>query len=552
MASEDIFLVEAIAYVPNLAATDTLRFATRTGFITKPSETPASKVFGARVKQPLVMKRTLFGAGTTRGRSTTGFGNVVLNNGDGILDPLLTYGLDGRAITIRRGPEDGDYPTDFTTELVATMGPPEVNQDTVQLKLRDRQQEVDTVFQTTKFAGSGLGTVEGVAGDIKGKPKPFTYGKVYNVAPPCVETAKLIFQVHDTSGATVAAAYDQGLALTPAGATYASLAALLASGPSSGEFKIYSGSEGTFFRLGATPAGLVTADVTEGATSADRTVAQLFKRLLVRKGLTGSDYSASDITTLDAALTGETGVYVDSETTYAAVFDKLSETAGGSWFVDRTNVFRFAQLLAPSGTPAATFTANSLKKPLRRITTNDKGQGLPSYLTIVRYARNYVTQDQDLAGGVTAARREAIANEWREAKATDATVQTTHLQAVQTEENTCFAAETDAQSEATRRQDLRGVQRDLFLVTVELNDDTDAVDLNQVIELSHPRFGLSVVGSDDGGLFRVTEISANGEDKEIEFTVWGSPLGIANRILTADLGSPYRVTTDGEYRVTAA
>ena len=73
---------------------------------------------------------------------------------------------------------------------------------------------------------------------------------------------------------------------------------------------------------------------------------------------------------------------------------------------------------------------------------------------------------------VTVARRAFLAAEWREARFTDASVQTAHILAPSVTEDTYLTVFADALAEATRRQTLRGVQRDRFEITVPLDAET--------------------------------------------------------------------------------
>jgi hypothetical protein len=59
-----------------------------------------------------------------------------------------------------------------------------------------------------------------------------------------------------------------------------------------------------------------------------------------------------------------------------------------------------------------------------------------------------------------------------------------------------------------------------------LNDQTALIDINNVIEVIHPRFSLSVVGSPSGalsggGLFRVLDVRPDAKNARVTFTVWG-------------------------------
>lgn len=313
-----------------------------------------------------------------------------------------------------------------------------------------------------------------------------------------------------------ACAFQHGLYNSHTPGTYASLADLSddALAPVPGTFKAYAA--GGYFRLGSTPAGLITADVLEGTAASDRTAAQCFKRALVRAGKTGADYSASDLTALDALTTAVLGLYVDAETALSDVLTRIAASVGAWWGVDQAGLFRIQQFVAPSGSPVASFTANDLLRPLDRQATNDLGGGVPVFKSIVRWGRKWAVQTSDLAGSVTDVRRAELAQEWREASTTVAGVQTAHPLSPQLVEDSLLTTESDAQAEATRRQTLRGIRRDRFPLLVTLDAANAAIDLGHVVSLSHARFGLSA-----GKLFRVIGIRPDARANRVELMVWG-------------------------------
>jgi hypothetical protein len=958
-----LYLAEIIAYDPALGTTTTLRYSTGRGFVTGPAETPANTFYDPRILQPAVIRRDCFTAGASRGRSRVGYGDLVLLNGDGALDDLLTYGFDGRAITIRRGAEGAAYPSGFTTVLVGTILTAEFTHDRITFKLRDRQAETQVPLQANKYAGDNVlpDGLEGTADDLKGKPKPLCFGVVKNVAAVLVNISKLIYQVNDGAINSLDDVYDRGVRLTggirsvaarsgpsgsyaacyspelglfvsvgpstnfhtsPDGITWTSRASGYGSQPfygvawdpviglfvavgTSGQlttspdgetwttrtsgfgsstindvasdgnglfvtvgadgklftstdginwssqtssfgatviygvtrgranwvavgdggklatspdgttwtqqtsglslaiFKvawsprnnmfaasgnaeafllisdddgvswvkrpvtgtppggttpagfyrvawmgdvfiasatvdvdglmaisdstgrtwewlprwvtsgntfaglaygngmaIFGRSAGTlyssfgpsfygsladleddslapkagcwkaylsggYFRLGALPAGLITADVTEGATAADRTAAQIWKRALVLAGFTGADYSSDDVTALDAANASILGFWTGAEMPLAELLDACGRSVGAWWGADRLGVFRLQQFTSPNliengeyevdavgsaavggstlvrsnthakhgqyslkittansadsgasftlrsgsripavvgetsvllvwvyGTgsavgktlrlaiawytsggslistatqdgytlvegwqalrfsavapattatalpavltdsaegvfdlwidgvqcaaPVASFDANDLLQPVVRAVAQDPAGGLPVFQTIVRYGRLGVVQASDLAGAVTDDRRAMLAREWREATATDATVQTAHLLSPQVVEDSLLQVEGNAQAEADRRQTLRGVQRDRFELLVAYRDELLSLDLGQVIELTHARYGL-----DGGKFFRATGVEPNAERRRLSLSVWG-------------------------------
>jgi hypothetical protein len=796
------YIAELTVYDPAIAGIRTLRYST-VGFATRPTESPPDTHYDERLLQPAVLRREMFSAGATQGRSRVGYGDLVLANGDGALDALVGYGFDGRPITIRRGDVGAVYPSGYTTVLVGTMAGVEVNFATITVKLRDRQAEVEIPLQTTKYAGDNAlpDGLEGTPDDLQGKPKPLCFGKVVNVAPPCVNTAKLIYQLHDGELASVEMVYDRGQDLafgleftnrtpifangingiaygagvfvvvgdggllstsptgtgswtartssfgsdnilgvtfangifvavgalgkvatssdgitwtqrtsnfgtddirtvaygeglfvaagqnaatnnhhitspdgttwtartnsfgsaavwkvvygfgqfvfvgdsgnvetssdgltttartsgvtnnllgltvgrdlyvavgsntgpvlltspdgitwTPqahgfdtsniqvagyfggtyfvagsagkvavstdgerwtrrtsswasqarfavgsglglvllgglggnydtssvAGQAYASEADLLDDdlAPAPGTYKVYL--TGGYFRLGAVPAGLITADVTQGAAASNRTAAQLWKAVLERVGLTSADYSAADATALDVANAAVLGYWTDQEVRASEVLDLIAQSVGAWWGVDRTGVFRIQQLTAPSGTPVLALVAGDLIPPFDRITPTDPGRGIPVYAVTVRWGRLGVVQGTDLAGAVTDVRRAYLAKEWREVRSLDASVQTAHPLAPELIMDTLLTTEADADAEADRVLALRSVLRDRYGFRIPLDEDSVTVDLGQVVSLTHDRFSLSA-----GKSFRVVVLEPDAAHHRLRLELWG-------------------------------
>lgn len=206
-----LVLAKVAAYDVANATLTTLYYGSH-GWASAPGDTPASTYFDGRIKSCAV-QRALFAPGTTSGGSRTGNGELVLINNDGGLDALLEYGFDGREIVIYHGSESDAFPSGFTTLCVGTMDQPELTRNELRLRVRDRQLELEVPLQPTLYAGTNAlpDGVEGVE-DLKGKPKPLLYGSARNIAPPCVNTSKLIYQAAEDAIAT-AAVFDHGMPL---------------------------------------------------------------------------------------------------------------------------------------------------------------------------------------------------------------------------------------------------------------------------------------------------------------------------------------------------
>jgi hypothetical protein len=461
------------------------------------------------------MRRDIYSSGTTTGQSSVGYGELVLVNNDGGLDYLIDYGFDGRAITIRYGSDTGAYPADFTTVFTGTMEQSELRWNEVSIKIRDRQDELASKqIQTTKFAGNNSlpNGLEGVATDIKGNPKPITYGKVFNVNPPMVNTSRLTYQVNDGAISSVDKVYDRGVELTK-GTDYTNQTDMETNAPSAGNFRVWPG--GGYFRLGSSPVGIITADVVQGAAASNRTVAQILKSIAIdRGGVVSGDVDSGDVTALDTANSAEVGVWVDSETDIASVMDELANSIGAWWGFDSLGKLRMQRLEVPSGTPVTVLTETEILD-IDRTGTSDSGHGVPAYSCKVKYKKFYTVQDTDLAGAVTDARRNEVKEEFREVVSTDVAIKTKHLLSPELEFQTLLVDASAAGTEAARLLVIYKTRRDVVTAKVKVCQCV-SIDLGDVVEVDIPRFGYS-----GGKLFRVIGIETDLRRNEIDLTLWG-------------------------------
>lgn len=500
--ARSVYLIEIVAATDSAGTTTTLYFSTE-GFVTSSSDTPANKYFEPYVKQPALMNREI----SATGQSNVGYGEIVLTNIDGALDYLIDYGFDGRSVTIRHG--SGAYPSNFTTVLVGTMEQPEFRWNEVSIKIRDRQDELASKqLQTTKYAGTNSlpNGLEGVAGDIKGRPKPILYGQVFNITPVFVNTSRLIFQVNDGAVNSVDAVYDRGVSLTK-GADYTDQTDMETNAPSAGYFRAWP--SGGYFRLGSSLAGVITADVTQGAAASNRTVAQIMKSIAIDLGgVSSGDVDSGDVTALDTANSSVVGVYVDSETDISSVLDELSSSVGAWWGFDSLGKFRMARLAIPSGTAVESFTESE-------IIDIDRSGEIPSYSIKLKYKKFYTVQDSDLAGSVTNVRRSELKNEFREVISTDSAVLTKHLLASEREFVTLLVDATAAQTEADRLLDIYGLRQDYFEIRSRDVTIQYDIELGDVVDITVSRFGLS-----SGELFRVVGIESDLKRNEYKLRLW--------------------------------
>lgn len=511
-----IVIANITVYDPALPGTRVLYYSTQ-GFVSGATDSPANTYYEPRIQQAANIQRSCFSAGTTFGLTTVGYGDMQLVNIDGGLDHLLNYSFGGRAIEIKIGTiqQNQSTPT-WVTLIKGTMEQASFSWGQVTIKVRDRQQDLAVPLQTVTYAGNNVlpAGIEGVATDLKGKRKPLLYGKVQGVAPPMVNTSKLIYQVSENALQSVNAVYDRGSPLT-AGTDYGTQAAMELTAPAAGQYRTWLA--GGCIRLGSSPVGTVTVDATQGATAADRTAAQIIKTILIKGGVSVGDISSSDITALDAACNYVLGVYMPhgQETSAVSLIDEVANSIGAWWGVDRLGVFRLGRIVVPTGTAIGSISGVEILS-IDRTNTSDKGAGVPAWSVSVGYSRVYEPTD-DLAASITAAEKARMKEEYRRAIIVDTGTKTANTYSPELVFNTLITTEADAIAEATRRRVMYGSRRDMLQLRVRLEPElASLVDLGQIITVSLNRYGLS-----SGKKFLIVGIRTDMQNNIFDLTVWG-------------------------------
>lgn len=507
-------------YDPALPGARTLYFATQ-GYVTGSLDTPAHTHYDGRIQQPANVLRTMFSPSSTTGRSQIGFGNLILTNMDGGLDALLNYSFAGRAITIRLGevlPNSGGTPT-WVTVIRGTMEQAEFSWQRVTVRVRDRQQDLAKPLQQVRYAGNNAlpAGLEGVESDIKGRPKPLVFGQVFNAPITLVNSARLIYQAHDGSALqSVDAVYDRGAALT-AGAAYASQADMEANAPAAGQYRVWNDAGGCYIRLGGNPTGTVTADLTRGATAANRTVGQVWSAILSKAGVAAGDIDGADVAALDAAVAYPVGLFCATDYDMSAL-EACDIVCGsvGAWFTsDALGKFRIGRLELPTGASVGTITTTEIVA-IERVASQDPGVGIPAWKVKLGYQRIWFVQD-DTNTTVAADRKGYLAQEYRRIEASDSAVLTANLTSPEVEFLTTLVSAADASAEASRRLTIYKSRRDMLQVKVRVDPALASVlDLGKIVTVQLARYGLSA-----GKKFLIIGIRTDMRGRLFDLTLWG-------------------------------
>lgn len=510
-----IVVAEVEAYDVGAATLRTLYFATQS-YVTGAADTPANTFYDGRIKQPANVLRSCFASDRTFGKTQIGYGDMVLVNNDGALDGLLDYAFAGRSITIKLGvvnPNSNQIPT-WVTVLKGTLEQAELSWQEIKFRVRDKQLDVAVPVQQARYAGTGA--MEGSA-NLSGKPKPLIFGSVWSIAPPLVDQARFIYQVHSGSTInTIANVYDRGAELT-AGAVYTSLADIQTNAPTAGTYRVWNDATGCYFRLAANPAGIVTCNATRGAAVANRTVGQLFSQILQQSGVAVGSINSADIAALDAVAGYDSGVFAghEKDVTALQLLDDLCASVGAWYGCNALGEWRIGQIVAPTGAAVGTLTTTDIIK-IERVSSKDTGAGVPAWKVKLGYQKLYKVLE-DLTSAATAANKSLLSEAYRRVEASDATVKVAYTLSPEIEVLTQLVNQSDAQTECNRRLAIYKTRRDVYECTVRVDASLASIlDIGKIVTLQVDRFGMSA-----GKKFLIIGVRTNMRGYQFDLTLWG-------------------------------
>lgn len=489
MVDNPIFLYEISYYNTDTLTEEVLRLSTR-GYISRPTDTPANTQYKDLVYSSGSLSAYMFGSGRTTGSSSLGIGDFTILN-DGSLDYLLGYGFDLRSFRILSvtGPRVSYASANVIfTGLVESA---EFSLTEINFKIRSPLAYLDIQAATATFLGNnGASTVllEGST-DLKGKIKPFVYGKVFNIAPPLINSNSLMYGVNfNLAGSpievtSIDAVRDGEVELTFQ-SNYATSALLAAASLSAGKYSTCL-AEG-IFRLESSPAFVITCDVTEGSTAADRTPGSLAYRLAVDRSdvIDSSFFKSGTVAALDAKTSAVEGIYVEDSSTIIRAVDDMLNPIGCSLIGDTEGLFVLARLETP-GTSVLTLQSNSIYKDGYSM-SND---GVPVWKATIGYAKNYTVQSESNVAGsaITSGRVEFSKVEFRKQEDEDPSVKVAYKSSDIYSSNTLLTSSSDADTEAARQLALRSVFRKIW--TVPTSSKT-ILNLGDTITILDTRFNM--------------------------------------------------------------
>lgn len=461
-----------------ISGTITVYLATH-DYVSLPGDASANRYHAGRVSA-LRLRRSAQGGGGIGGARAFTDGELELANPDGALDPYFLGGhVDGREITVRAlnraEPPGGESLDDATVVFRGIMTRPEIDSRRVRLPLRCRGATLDQPLQSERFAGAG-----GAEGgeDLADRAKPAALGRTRGVSPIYLGVIGGKHSYMVSGGdflpiSAVPAFYDRGVALTAVAGT-----------PTAGEYAVDTAT-GIVTIGGTVPTG-PTCDIDGWAPDGSwlSRTADIWQALV---GTIGGE-SAIDLASVDQMNSDQpatVGLWVGAEErNLGQVLDALLAGVTALAGCNRRGVHHLGQLRAPGGVLRAIFDDGNTVQ-IARAPLADVADPAP-WRVAVAWGRNH-TPTTDVAAAASEAQRSFMALAERKATAEDLVLQSSRRLSKPWSVPGLFAAQADAEAEASR---LLALFAGRALWRLRTSAIADELDVGDAVELNFPRFGL--------------------------------------------------------------
>lgn len=338
-----------------------------------------------------------------------------------------------------------------------------------------------------------------------GRPNPLALGHVFNATPILVSANDLRYKANDGLVGSISVR-DVGVAVSSVQDT------------GLGEFELV-----------APPAGDVTCDIQQTATTA----AAMIRALCARAG-----YTLIDDANLDAfPNTATLGLYVDKQTNVDELISKVAATVGAQWMVDRLGRVQLKRLEEPvtptpdplgqglggggfggggfgTGELAATLALTSEDIVFKSIAL--AGIEQPRDYVELAFAKNWTVQSAQSIAGVIVEDPAAFAlftSPYQVARAENNLLATFPRAERPGVVETLFVSEADAQDEADRRAALRAKVR--RILSIETYGTALRFNVGDVAMMTQPYFG-----ADQGIPVLVVAVNENPTRSRSTLQVW--------------------------------
>jgi hypothetical protein len=394
------------------------------------------------------------------GDVSSSYGDIELDNSSGQLDEWFNYVFEGRDVSIYFGDPAWDkaqFAQVFTGVAVSIDSR---KRDRLNLKIGDRLQSLNASISAPVITVS--------SGDEK--QCPLVFGEVFNITPLLLDSAQLVYKVHDGQVERIIEVRDNGVPVqfTP----------LKTAGA---------------FQLLAQPIGTITVSVQGDAVGGySNTVGGVIEKIIARfapenSNVSPASFNSTKLAQFKAAYTQPIGVFITDKTNLLALCNSLAKSVGHSLAVGADGLFYFTNFIPSPSTPS--IGGIGVDDIVYQGITPTKIKS-PSPKVKVGYAKNWTVQASGLSAGIPASHLSLFADEWLTVSKTDLEAVTLYKYTVEPAlVETFLLKATDAGMLALNLLQRDGKKR----TTYGVNGFASFLqwELGDCLTLTHPRWGLA-------------------------------------------------------------
>jgi hypothetical protein len=527
-----VVLVEAQV---NVGGVETARYLSTKGYVTGGGDTPDNTAY-----LPIISEGIKFTEKVSLDNSASmSVGDIEIYNPDGEYDGWLEDVWRNRAVVAYLG--DSSWPkSDFRMIFNGVIADIDSKaNDTINIKLRDKFQRLNTPISENKLGGDVTYTQSGftvtvtkpnhgrrISTDVVTFTKtgnavsgtysvvstptvdtftytagtslttsgtltllgqnsdsviPLVFGECHNVTPLLIDAGVLEYQVCDGATERIIEVRDNGLAV---GATVT-----LATGK---------------FRMNQAVTGAITVSA-QGKTPYVNTVATTIKKIVTEYGKASDRFTSGDVDQVNfdafnAANPQPIGLMVNGRQNVINACQQIASSVGAQIVMSREGKLRLLRVELPAIPDSNTVVITSADIVARSLQISQRTDVVAAVK--VGFNKDWTVQS-GLLTNIQAKHKDSFATEWYEATAVDEAVKTKYkLDVEPIMEETLLLTAVDANTEAARRLAIYKSPRTVY--SFEGVPRLLSLALGQVVTLKHPRFGLS-----EGKSGVVVELSPN-------------------------------------------
>jgi hypothetical protein len=488
-----------------------------------------NQFYDAVIKDVNGISAHMFSPQKISGNSTFSSGVIEVNNTEGALDYLYTYGFTLQKIEVYFG--EGIQFSNYTKYISGVMDMPifrfsitEMGDFTI--PVRSSKKIFDKPLQTEYYLGTNSGAT-GVEGNsdstIKNTLKPIALGEFQNISPVMVNSSAHKYQYSTGVSEGVTYVYGNG----------SSIPLTVTNPPPAGY--AYDDKTLSIITLGTAPTGSETITCTgkgkKFGSTYHNTVGALIKNaLLTYLNFTNDMLDLPAFTQMETDAPYQVQIYVSNEkapesvndktTSIANIFDSLVNSVGGYWMFTQAGKFTLGVLRAPeerTDDPVYTFAYEIDIIDLTLLQSSEDDKGIPLSKLRLFGARNYTVLTA-IAGAVDEDRKQWLEKDYREVvKTFDDNNTIYNADPFELQVKTQLVSMADCETEAIRQMNIRKIPRQLFSLICAMEILPGELFINSLITVIAPRLGLS-----SGKQFIVTGITYNEPSIHLaSLEIWG-------------------------------